>query len=120
MRTAVTSARYVLVALLRSVSPEKFSVGIRFHANTAVVRCRRSESITVNVIDTAMLVILNLRRITVMNKQEKDFWKKNEWSDVYVCPICKQEAPFGTKYRFCPNCGTRLYMPGSGINEEWN
>ena len=57
--TAFTSARYVLVALLKSVSPEKLSVGIRFHANTAVAHCRRFESIMARNTDTAMLAILN-------------------------------------------------------------
>ena len=63
MITAFTSARYVLVALLRSVSPEKFPVGSRSRVKTAVVRCLRFVSIMADVIGTAMLVILSsLRR----------------------------------------------------------
>ena len=54
MITAVTSERYVLVAFLRSVSPEKFPVGSRSYANTAEVRCRKSGNMTAKNIGTAI------------------------------------------------------------------
>ena len=48
--------------------------------------------------------------------EELDRWKENDWSNVYTCPICRQNIEFGKYYRYCPNCGTRLYPPRKNLN----
>lgn len=43
-----------------------------------------------------------------------DRWEENEWEHMYVCPICGKAVDWGSNYRFCPNCGNRMYPPKDG------